>query len=50
MGHDLKWPPVDVNCNDKTWFTPNGTLPGTCFTKLVLDLYHVHSLDRNEKT
>ena len=25
-GHDLKWPPVEVNCQDRNWFSPNATL------------------------
>ncbi|XP_028411368.1 uncharacterized protein LOC114533935 isoform X1 [Dendronephthya gigantea] len=35
MDYDLKWPPVDVNCNDEKWFTPNGTLPSANFFPIL---------------
>jgi hypothetical protein len=25
-GHALQWPPLQVNCQDEKWFTPNGTI------------------------
>ena len=35
-GHDLQWPPVQVNCQDETWFALNRTVDnGMCRNNLV---------------
>ena len=38
-GHELQWPPVQVNCQDEIWFTPNSTVgDGMDRTNLLLPL------------